>query len=79
MCLIVQQPAERKNTEDSCWGRNLVSCVAEQLQKNLSGSLDTERWVCQTLVPSNSDGKEAVEETVMGHLEACLGAFVCLL
>ena len=44
---------ECENTVDSHWGRNLVSCVADQLQENLSGPLEAERWVHQTLVLSN--------------------------
>lgn len=70
-CLVLQKQAERnENTEDSHWGRNLVSCVAEQLQKNVSGSLHAEKYVCQTLVLSNFEGKEVVEETNVMHLVA---------
>lgn len=61
---------ECENTVDSRWGRNLVSCVAKQLQENLSGPVEAERWVHQTLVLSNFEGKEVVQETDMVHLEA---------
>ena len=69
--LVTQHQAERsENTEDSHWGRNLVSCVAEQLQKSMSGSLHAEKYICQTLVLSNFEGKEVVEEANLVHLVA---------
>lgn len=45
LCMFNCAAASRKeceNTEDSYWGRNLVSCVAEQLRENLCGLLDAE-------------------------------------
>lgn len=59
---------ECENTKESHWARNLVSCVAKQLQENLLGPLNAEWCVYQTLVLSNFEGKEVVQEMDLMHL-----------